>query len=98
MEARCREVLDAAYDMGIRYVDAARSYGDAEGFVGRWLADRRHDDVEIGSKWGYTYVGDWRMDAAVQEVKELSAETLRRQATESWRLLGKRPSPFQVHS
>src|SRR5262245_15790460 len=58
MEARCRDVLDAAYAAGIRYFDVARSYGNAEGSVGRWLADRRPEDVTVGSKWGYTYVGD----------------------------------------
>jgi aryl-alcohol dehydrogenase-like predicted oxidoreductase len=98
MEARCREVLDAAYGAGIRYLDVARSYGDAEAFVGRWLADRRPDDVVVGSKWGYTYVGDWRMDAPVQEVKDLSAATLRRQVAESERFLGRMPDPFQIHS
>jgi aryl-alcohol dehydrogenase-like predicted oxidoreductase len=98
METRCREVLDAAYGAGIRYFDVARSYGDAEAFVGRWLADRRPDDVAVGSKWGYTYVGGWRMDAEVQEVKDLSAATLRRQAVESGLQLGRRPSPFQIHS
>ena len=98
MEERCREVLDAAYGAAIRYLDVARSYGDAEAFVGRWLADRRPDDVVVGSKWGYTYVGDWRMDAPVQEVKDLSAVTLRRQVVESERFLGRRPDPFQIHS
>jgi aryl-alcohol dehydrogenase-like predicted oxidoreductase len=98
MEARCREVLDAAHEAGIRYFDAARSYGDAEAFLGRWLADRRPDDVEVGSKWGYVYVGDWRMDADVQEVKDLSLATLRRQAIESGTQLGRRPSPYQIHS
>jgi len=98
MEARCRHVLDAAYAAGIRYFDAARSYGDAEAFMGRWLADRRPDDVAVGSKWGYTYVGDWSIDAEVQEVKDLSAATLRRQALESALLLGRRPFPYQIHS
>jgi aryl-alcohol dehydrogenase-like predicted oxidoreductase len=98
MEMRCREVLDAAYGAGVRYFDVARSYGDAEAFVGRWLADRRLDDIEVGSKWGYTYVGDWRMDADVQEVKDLSVATLRPQAIESETTLGRRPSPYQIHS
>jgi aryl-alcohol dehydrogenase-like predicted oxidoreductase len=98
METRCREVLDAAYGAGIRYFDVARSYGDAEAFVGRWLADRRPDDVAVGSKWGYTYVGDWRMDADVQELKDLSLATLRRQAIESCLQLGRRPFPYQIHS
>ncbi|HEX8928988.1 MAG TPA: aldo/keto reductase, partial [Actinomycetota bacterium] len=29
MRRRCHELLDAAYDAGVRYVDAARSYGRA---------------------------------------------------------------------
>ena len=52
----------------------------------------------MGSKWGYVYVGDWRMDAEVQEVKDLSADTLRRQAIESGLLLGRMPLPYQIHS
>ena len=98
MEARCREVLDAAYGARVRYFDAARSYGDAEAFLGRWLADRRPDDVDVGSKWGYTYVGEWRVDADVQEAKDLSVATLHRQAIESEIALGRRPAPYQIHS
>jgi aryl-alcohol dehydrogenase-like predicted oxidoreductase len=41
MEARAHTVLDAAYAAGIRYFDAARSYGRAEDFLGSWLARRR---------------------------------------------------------
>ena len=33
MESHAHEVLDAAYGSGIRYIDAARSYGKAEEFV-----------------------------------------------------------------
>ena len=40
MERRCHAVLDAAYGAGIRYFDAARSYGLAEAFLGRWLRAR----------------------------------------------------------
>src|SRR5690242_165204 len=40
METRCHEMLDAAYAAGIRYVDAARSYGMAENFLGTWLNRR----------------------------------------------------------
>jgi aryl-alcohol dehydrogenase-like predicted oxidoreductase len=98
MEARCREVLDAAYGAGIRYLDVARSYGDAEAFLGRWLADRRPPGVVVGSKWGYAYVGGWRIDAEVQEVKDLSAATLRRQASETRGALGARPGLYQIHS
>ena len=34
------EVLDAAYGAGVRYFDAARSYGRAEQFLGSWLRAR----------------------------------------------------------
>jgi aryl-alcohol dehydrogenase-like predicted oxidoreductase len=98
MEGRCHEVLDAAYAAGIRYVDAARSYGDAEAFVADWLAAGDRRDVVVGSKWGYTYVGGWRLDADVQEVKDLSATALRRQIAESRRLLGDHLSLYQIHS
>ena len=98
MEARCDAVLDAAYAAGIRYVDAARSYGDAEAFLGAWLEAGDRPDVVVGSKWGYTYVGQWRLDADVQEVKDLSANALRRQIADSRRLLGDRFSLYEIHS
>ena len=37
MERRCHDVLDAARDAGITYVDAARSYGRAEAFLASWF-------------------------------------------------------------
>ena len=59
MEARSHEVLDAAWAAGIRYLDAARSYGYAERFLASWLRARAIDpaEVTVGSKWGYRYVG-----------------------------------------
>ncbi|CAM5737155.1 hypothetical protein SMICM304S_09006 [Streptomyces microflavus] len=36
LRARTHELLDAAYAQGVRYVDAARSYGRAEEFLGEW--------------------------------------------------------------
>src|SRR6266404_1811706 len=52
LRAQTFSMLDAAYAAGIRYVDAARSYGRAEEFLGGWLAERGHPDVVAGSKWG----------------------------------------------
>jgi aryl-alcohol dehydrogenase-like predicted oxidoreductase len=37
LELRTHEVLDAAYAAGVRYFDAARSYGRAEAFLSSWL-------------------------------------------------------------
>src|SRR5260370_10060107 len=50
MRARTISVLDAAYEAGVRYVDAARSYGRAEEFLAGWLADRGHADMAVGAK------------------------------------------------
>jgi aryl-alcohol dehydrogenase-like predicted oxidoreductase len=100
MEARAHEVLDAAYAGGIRYFDAARSYGMAESFLASWL-DRREIEpgrVTVGSKWGYTYIADWRIDAESHEVKDLSARTLRRQLAESRATLGVHLRLYQIHS
>jgi aryl-alcohol dehydrogenase-like predicted oxidoreductase len=100
MERRTHALLDAAYDSGVRYVDAARSYGLAERFLGTWLAERKRPpgDPVVGSKWGYTYVGDWSMDASVQEVKDHSVGALRRQYAESRAELGDHLRLYQIHS
>lgn len=100
LERRSHEVLDAAYDAGIRYFDAARSYGFAERFLASWLRGRglTPNDVTVGSKWGYTYVGDWRVDAKVHEVKDHSLGALRRQYGESRALLGDFLDLYQIHS
>jgi aryl-alcohol dehydrogenase-like predicted oxidoreductase len=100
LEARTHLLLDAAYAAGVRYVDAARSYGLAEQFLSTWLKGRgvSEDAITIGSKWGYTYVGEWRVDAPVHEVKDHSLAALRRQLAESRALLGSRLRLYQVHS
>ena len=98
LEARAHAVLDAAYAADVRYFDAARSYGRAEAFLASWLAARAPGDVAVGSKWGYEYVGDWRLDADTHEVKDLSAGQLRRQLAETRALLGDRLGLYQIHS
>src|SRR4051812_42314351 len=62
MEARAHAVLDAAWESGVRYFDAARSYGRAEEFLAGWLTSREVDpaEVTVGSKWGYIYTAGWR--------------------------------------
>lgn len=100
MQAHAHEVLDAAWEAGIRYFDAARSYGRAEQFLGSWLQSRdiAPQDVTVGSKWGYTYTAGWQVDADVHEVKEHSLEVLQRQIQESRALLGERLDLYQIHS
>jgi aryl-alcohol dehydrogenase-like predicted oxidoreductase len=100
MEARAHAVLDAAWAAGVRYFDAARSYGRAEDFLGGWLRARRiaPADVAVGSKWGYTYTAGWRVDAEVHEVKDHTLPVLRRQLAETRERLGEYLRLYQVHS
>ena len=100
MERQAHAVLDAAFRHGIRYVDTARSYGRAERFVRSWIDARglSRGDVAVGSKWGYVYVGDWRVNAAVHERKEHSLAMLEQQAKESTSILGAHLRLYQIHS
>lgn len=100
LRERTHTVLDAAWAAGVRYVDAARSYGLAERFLGEWLAAHpgRRAALTIGSKWGYTYTADWRVDADVHEVKDHSLATFRRQWRETLDALGGPPDVYLVHS
>ena len=98
LEQRTWAVLDAAVAQGIGYVDVARSYGRAEQFLASWLQAHPEADVEVGSKWGYRYVGGWRMDAPTHEVKDHSLAAFRQQWDETRALLGDRLSVYHVHS
>ncbi|MFF8033295.1 MULTISPECIES: aldo/keto reductase [unclassified Streptomyces] len=99
LRTRTHELLDAAYAQGVRYFDAARSYGRSEEFLAGWLESRPDaDDVVIGSKWGYTYTADWSTDAERHEVKDHSLAAYERQRAESGALLGDRLDLYQIHS
>ncbi|MFF9810218.1 aldo/keto reductase [Streptomyces coeruleorubidus] len=96
---RTHELLDAAYAQGVRYFDAARSYGRSEEFLADWLSARPGlDDIVVGSKWGYTYTADWSTDAETHEVKDHTLATYERQRAETDALLGDRLDLYQIHS
>jgi aryl-alcohol dehydrogenase-like predicted oxidoreductase len=100
MEVRAHAMLDNAYQAGVRYFDAARSYGRAEAFLATWLRARNlpPGTVTISSKWGQIYTAAWRVEADKHEVKDHSATTLRRQVQESRELLGSHLALYQIHS
>jgi aryl-alcohol dehydrogenase-like predicted oxidoreductase len=99
LRQRTWDVLEAAYDSGIRYVDVARSYGRAEEFLAGWLgAHPGADEVRVGSKWGYRYVGGWRRDAEVHEVKDHSLAAFTEQFAETDALLGGHLQRYHIHS
>jgi aryl-alcohol dehydrogenase-like predicted oxidoreductase len=100
MESHAHDVLDAAFDAGIRYVDAARSYGRAEEFLASWLRKRgiKPSEIVVASKWGYTYTAAWSTSAAQHEVKDHSLAAFTRQLAESVERLGQYLSLYQIHS
>jgi aryl-alcohol dehydrogenase-like predicted oxidoreductase len=100
LERHAHAVLDAARAAGIRYLDAARSYGRAEAFLRSWLDARglAPGEVVVGSKWGYRYTGGWRLDADRHEVKDHSLAALEEQLAASRATLGAHLALYQLHS
>jgi aryl-alcohol dehydrogenase-like predicted oxidoreductase len=97
LEGRAHCVLDAARDLGLDYVDVARSYGLAEQFLHSWL-QRTGAAPFVASKWGYRYTAGWRRGAEVHEVKDHSLPAFEQQWAETGRLLGPWLQLYQVHS
>jgi aryl-alcohol dehydrogenase-like predicted oxidoreductase len=100
MAAHTHAVLDVAWQAGVRYFDAARSYGRAEQFLCDWLRARQiaPAGVTVGSKWGYVYTADWRVDATTHEVKAHELAVLEQQWQETQTNIGPYLQLYQVHS
>lgn len=100
LEEHTHVMLDAAWELGIRYFDTARSYGLGEDFLGNWLKDRsiQEDEVSIGSKWGYTYTANWQVKAENHEVKDHTLPVFLRQWQESRSNLGDFLGVYHIHS
>ena len=97
MEGRTHRMLDLAYERGVRYFDAARSYGKAEAFLASWLKDKDLPDLVIGSKWGYIYTAEWKIEAEKHEVKHHTIEVLEKQWEQS-AILQPHLKLYQIHS
>ena len=97
LQTRSHDVLDAAQELGIDYVDVARSYGLAEQFLRSWLEETDAHPF-VASKWGYRYTAGWRREADQHEVKDHSLATFLQQWAETDRLLGRWLRLYQVHS
>ncbi len=91
-------MLDFAYENGVRFFDTAPSYGLGEQFLLDWKTTRAYNDILISTKWGYTYVANWELGFhGKHEIKEHSLSKLNEQWMVSKALLPQL-GIYQVHS
>ena len=91
------ELLNAAYDRGVRYFDTAPGYGMAERMLIDWVMEKEDVSIEIATKWGYSYVANFDPNASVHEVKDHSLEQLNKQWSVSKYFLPLLKN-YQIHS
>ena len=91
------QVLEEAYNSGVRYFDTAPGYGLAEELVLEWLQTKNDSSIEIATKWGYTYTANFDPNAKTHEVKEHSLAKLNEQWNFSKELLP-HLKVYQIHS
>lgn len=91
------QVLESAYEQGIRYFDTAPGYGMAEELLINWVKEKNDSTIEVATKWGYAYVANFDPNAVVHEVKDHSLEQLIKQWKVSKKLLPNL-STLQIHS
>jgi len=90
-------LLEEAYELGVRYFDTAPGYGIAEQLVLEWLKTKNDKTIQVATKWGYTYVANFDANAKVHEVKEHSLTKLNEQWEVSKALLPYL-KVYQIHS
>ena len=98
MRDYCHQVLDFAYNNGVRYFDTARVYGDAEEFLSSWIRKQTQFNGFVGSKWGYEYLANWEVNVDKHERKDHSAAFLKQQWVETRMNLGKNVDLYHIHS
>lgn len=92
------DLLDYAYELGIKHFDTAPSYGKGEQFLIDWHNKKQYQDVKFSTKWGYTYVANWEIGfSGAHEIKEHSIEKLIEQWEHS-KVMLPAMNIYQVHS
>lgn len=97
------KLFQLSSDDNMAWLDCARSYGLSEKFVGEYLRSKniKSENVYVSSKWGYTYVADWKVSLAEgepHEVKDHSVDNFLKQVKETAEFLGEYIDLYQVHS
>jgi len=107
MQGRANLVMDELLlqcgDDDTPWLDCARSYGLSEKFVGEYLRSNsiNPEEVYVSSKWGYTYVAEWKVALAEgepHEIKDHSLTNFLKQVEETKEHLGEYLNLYQVHS
>ena len=91
------QVLDDAYDKGVRYFDTSPGYGLAEKLLIDWLEKKNDPSIVVSTKWGYTYVANFNPNAKQHEIKEHTLDNLNRQ-WECSKILLPYLKVYQIHS
>lgn len=95
---RALDLLDYAYEKGLRNFDTAPSYGKGEDYLIEWYKQHNYQDLNLSTKWGYTYVANWEIGySGAHEIKEHSLDKLREQWPKSKQLLPALDI-YQIHS
>mmetsp|Transcript_15847 Transcript_15847/g.24007 ORF Transcript_15847/g.24007 Transcript_15847/m.24007 type:complete len:334 (-) Transcript_15847:84-1085(-) len=109
MQGQANQVMDTLFEKSqnnnhLPWLDCARSYGLSEQFVGEYLRHHNvkpHEDVYVSSKWGYTYVADWKVElppGQPHEVKDHSVGNFQKQLRETLEHIGDYVNLYQIHS
>lgn len=91
------EVLERAYQLGVRYFDTAPGYGLAEQLLLDWLTSKNDPTIQVATKWGYTYVANFNSNAKIHEIKEHSIAKLNEQWNVS-KAFAPNLKVYQIHS
>ena len=91
------QVLDDAYNKGIRYFDTSPGYGIAEQLLVDWLEKKNDPSIRVSTKWGYTYIANFDPNAKEHEEKEHSINKLNEQWEYS-KILLPYLKVYQIHS
>ena len=91
------QVLEEAYNKGIRYFDTSPGYGLAEKLLLDWIEKKNDTSIQVSTKWGYTYVANFDPNAKQHEIKEHSINKLNEQWEYS-KLLLPYLKIYQIHS
>lgn len=91
------EILNEAFEQGIRFFDTSPGYGISEDLLIQWLAHKKDSTIKVSSKWGYTYVANFNPNAKKHEIKEHSLTKLKEQWEQTKKLLPYL-KVYQIHS